>query len=105
MRFTRLPLKPETRLAACRLEAQFASALDMPSIDQPNGGPAAGQWFTATHWSVVLAAKGGHSPQSAEALEKLCRTYWSPLYAFVRRQGHTPQDAQDLTQDFFAWLL
>jgi RNA polymerase sigma-70 factor (ECF subfamily) len=76
-----------------------------PADISTNGGPAAGQWFTATHWSVVLAAKGGHSPQSAEALEKLCRTYWSPLYAFVRRQGHTPQDAQDLTQDFFAWLL
>ena len=45
------------------------------------------------------------SPQAEEALEKLCRTYWYPLYSFVRRQGHSPHDAQDLTQEFFARLL
>ena len=61
--------------------------------------------FTTTHWSVVLAAGQAESPQAAEALEKLCRTYWYPLYAYVRRQGHSPEDAQDLTQDFFAHLL
>jgi RNA polymerase sigma-70 factor (ECF subfamily) len=53
----------------------------------------------------VLAARADDSPQSAEALETLCRTYWFPLYAFVRRQGRTPEDAQDLTQEFFARLL
>jgi DNA-directed RNA polymerase specialized sigma24 family protein len=58
-----------------------------------------------THWSVVLSAKGQDSPQSREALEVLCRTYWRPLYAFVRRRGYGPDDARDLTQDFFAWLL
>ena len=61
--------------------------------------------FTATHWSVVLAAMQQDSPQAAEALDKLCRTYWYPLYAFVRRQGCRPEDAQDLTQGFFAHLL
>jgi RNA polymerase sigma-70 factor (ECF subfamily) len=61
--------------------------------------------FATTHWSVVLAAGDLHSPQSAGALETLCRTYWYPLYAFVRRQGHSAPDAQDLTQEFFARLL
>jgi RNA polymerase sigma-70 factor (ECF subfamily) len=61
--------------------------------------------FVTTHWSVVLAAKDKSSPDSAAALEALCRAYWYPLYAFVRRQGHAPCDAQDLTQEFFARLL
>jgi len=61
--------------------------------------------FATTHWSVVLSAQGRDSPQSAEALETLCRAYWYPLYAYVRRQGYPPEDAQDLTQEFFARLL
>ena len=61
--------------------------------------------FLTTHWSVVLAAKDKSSPESVAALEVLCRTYWYPLYAFVRHQGHSPSDAQDLTQEFFARLL
>jgi len=60
--------------------------------------------FTTTHWSVVLTAQGD-SPAAQEALEKLCRTYWWPLYGFVRRQGYSPEEAQDLTQGFFALLL
>jgi RNA polymerase sigma-70 factor (ECF subfamily) len=60
--------------------------------------------FETTHWSVVLAA-GGDSPASDKALEQLCRTYWYPLYAFVRRTGHSAHDAQDLTQGFFAELF
>jgi RNA polymerase sigma-70 factor (ECF subfamily) len=60
--------------------------------------------FTTTHWSVVLAAQG-ESPAAQEALEKLCRTYWWPIYGFVRRQGYKPEEAQDLTQSFFARLL
>jgi len=63
------------------------------------------EWFTATHWSVVLTAGQTSAPGAAEALEKLCRTYWYPLYAYVRRKGHSPHDAQDLTQEFFARLL
>lgn len=65
----------------------------------------AGGAFAATRWSVVLSARDRQSPRSAEALETLCRSYWYPLYAFVRRQGHSAPDAQDLTQEFFARLL
>lgn len=61
--------------------------------------------FEPTHWSVVLTAAGGDSPGAAEALAQLCRDYWYPLYAFVRRKGFAPHEAQDLTQDFFARLL
>jgi RNA polymerase sigma factor (sigma-70 family) len=64
-------------------------------------GPVA---FTTTQWSVVLNAQG-ESPSAREALEKLCRTYWWPLYGFVRRQGYSPEEGQDLTQGFFAMLL
>ena len=67
--------------------------------------PASNAWFVTTHWSVVLSARDHDSPQSAAALETLCRTYWYPLYAFLRRQGRPPHDAQDLTQGFFARLL
>jgi RNA polymerase sigma-70 factor (ECF subfamily) len=61
--------------------------------------------FATTHWSVVLRANDRHAPDSAAALETLCRTYWPPLYAFVLRQGYPPAEAQDLTQEFFARLL
>ena len=61
--------------------------------------------FATTHWSVVLTAGQSSSSQAAEALEKLCRTYWYPLYAYVRRRGNGVSDAQDLTQDFFYRLL
>src|SRR6266550_1030034 len=60
--------------------------------------------FATTHWSVVLTAQGS-SPAADEALEELCRAYWRPLYAFVRRQGHGVEEAQDLTQGFFARIL
>ena len=60
--------------------------------------------FATTHWSVVLTAQG-ESPAAQEALEKLCRIYWWPLYGFVRRRGYSPEEAQDLTQSFFAQLL
>jgi RNA polymerase sigma factor (sigma-70 family) len=64
-------------------------------------GPVA---FTTTHWSVVLEAQG-ESPAAREALEKLCRTYWRPIYAFLRRQGVGPEEAEDITQGFLAQLL
>ena len=68
---------------------------------------SAGQeaWFATTHWSVVLAAKGGGSRQADAAMEKLCRAYWALLYAYIRREGHGVTEAQDLTQEFFARLL
>jgi len=61
--------------------------------------------FCTTHWSNVLTAADRRSPQSTAALERLCRAYWYPLYAHVRRRGHGPDEAQDLTQEFFARLL
>lgn len=61
--------------------------------------------FASTHWSVVLAAGKTDSPQAEEALAKLCAIYWFPLYAFVRRRGYSPPDAEDLTQEFFARLI
>jgi len=68
-----------------------------------------GQWhrpaFVTTHWSVVLTAASHDTTQSRIALEQLCRVYWYPLYAYVRRRGYNPHDAQDLTQEFFARLL
>lgn len=67
------------------------------------GAPAA--VFATTHWSVVLKAGDTPGDESASALEALCRCYWYPLYAYIRRLGHSPHDAQDLTQSFFAYLL
>ena len=57
--------------------------------------------FPTTSWSVVLAA-GRHSSSSADALSKLCATYWLPIYSFIRRRGYSRDDAEDLTQDV-AW--
>lgn len=67
--------------------------------------PAQGGRFETTHWSVVARAGSGEESRAQEALSQLCQTYWYPLYAFVRRRGHSPADAQDLTQGFFVHLL
>ena len=66
---------------------------------------APGDVFATTHWTVVLAAGKRHTPQSDGALEELCRTYWFPLYAYVRRRGHNKEDAEDSVQAFFARFL
>lgn len=71
----------------------------------PAGSDAHPRLFATTHWSVVLAAGEQDEAQAAAALERLCRDYWYPLYAYVRRRGYRPEDAQDLTQSFFARLL
>jgi RNA polymerase sigma-70 factor (ECF subfamily) len=60
--------------------------------------------FATTHWSMVIAAQG-ESPAADAALEKLCRTYWWPIYSFIRRQGAGPEEGKDLTQSFFALLF
>lgn len=73
-----------------------------PQLPDPGVGAVC---FTTTHWSVVLAAREEDSLQATDALAQLCRTYWYPLYAYIRRHGHELQDAQDLTQEFFARLL
>ena len=77
----------------------------MPPEKKPPGHESAAAWFATTHWSVVLAAKQGEPSEVAAALEKLSRTYWPPLYAYIRRDGHDVTDAQDLTQEFFGRLL
>jgi len=71
-------------------------------IFESAAGPNTGAQFPSTLWSMVRSAQDG---QSTVALERLCRAYWSPLYAYVRRQGYSPEDAQDMTQEFFSRLL
>jgi RNA polymerase sigma-70 factor (ECF subfamily) len=70
-------------------------------------GPPGDRDFATTHWSLVLAATADEASQSRarQALERLCQTYWYPLYAFVRGRGHAAEDAQDLTQAFFARVI
>lgn len=76
----------------------------MNASSTPGTASGAGHFLT-THWSVVLSAQSGQSAKSREALETLCRTYWFPLYAYLRRLGHTPPDAEDLIQGFFARFI
>jgi RNA polymerase sigma-70 factor (ECF subfamily) len=66
---------------------------------------AGGHSFGTTHWSLVLAAAHDSRPDAATALATLCETYWYPLYYYVRRRGYCAEEAQDLTQEFFAVLL
>ena len=73
--------------------------------NRPSSAPAARSRFAQTRWSVVLSAGKSQTTTSQDALAKLCQLYWYPLYAYVRRRGYSPHDAQDLTQDFFARLL
>ena len=61
--------------------------------------------FATTHWSVVVAAGEGGSEPAQHALETLCRAYWFPIYVYVRRKGHGVDEAEDLTQEFFAQLI
>lgn len=73
--------------------------------EPPFGNAAPAGVFATTHWSVVVRAGDSRSPGAASALERLCRTYWYPLYVFVRRKGHNHHDANDLTQAFFERFL
>jgi len=77
----------------------------MPRQGNPTDDRSDPQWFATTHWSVVISAGLTNSSHASEALEKLCRGYWPPLYSYIRRQGYGRADAQDLTQGFFAKLL
>ncbi len=63
------------------------------------------EWFRTTHWSVVLRARNDPSSKAREALAALCQLYWPPIYAYLRRTGHAPSDAEDLTQGFFVHLF
>lgn len=72
-----------------------------PGLGRRQGSPV----FVTTHWSVVLAAASTNTSSAQPALARLCETYWFPLYAYVRRRGYSQEDAEDLTQEFFARLL
>ena len=87
------------------LSALIGCMTTIPDSEQANTPESGGGWFGTTHWSVVLSAGCADAPDAAAALERLCAAYWYPLYAYVRRRGHSPADAQDLTQEFFARLL
>src|SRR5262245_12083668 len=71
----------------------------------PESDAGGARVFATTHWSVVLAAGQGDSAPGQRALETLCGAYWYPIYVYVRRKGHGPDDAQDLTQEFFSQLI
>ena len=78
----------------------------MPSVKQTSEAARdQAAWFATTHWSVVLVACQQNSAAPTEALERLCSTYWYPLFVYLRRSGYQTQDAQDLTQSFFVHLL
>ena len=100
-------LPPETGLyRSWPSEGSAAGGTSVLSPENPTQRTdAAGDIFATTRWTVVLAAGHRSLPQADVALEELCRTYWYPLYAYVRRQGHSREDAEDLTQAFFACLL
>lgn len=76
-----------------------------PVSSVSGNAPNSGVGFCTTHWSVVLAAQEQATPAGREALAHLCSAYWAPLYAFVRRRGRSPEDAEDLTQEFFYQFL
>src|SRR6266571_8081044 len=97
--------------AKLAFRATFYLDRSVPAVDNGASGNAISQStqtgavaFATTHWSVVLTAQG-ESPAAEAALEKLCRTYWQPIYGFVRRQGIGSEEAEDLTQGFFALFL
>jgi len=78
----------------------------MSASDNGTSQTSAGDgWFKTTHWSVVLDAGRGDSPEATAALAKLCQTYWYPVFAFVRRLGNSPENAKDLTQEFFLRVI
>lgn len=77
----------------------------MAANNSASSAPARLPVFVTTHWSVVLAASKNDTAQALAALENLCRAYWYPLYAYVRRRGYSADDAKDLTQSFFTRLL
>jgi RNA polymerase sigma factor (sigma-70 family) len=93
---SRTDLDPNTRSGAATRSPE-----KRPSTEEAHAGRA----FAPTRWSVVLKAARQTGPEADEALATLCEAYWYPLYAYVRRQGHRPADAEDLTQAFFARLL
>jgi RNA polymerase sigma factor (sigma-70 family) len=75
------------------------------AASETSAGASRSPVFVTTHWSVVLTAGRSDTTRARDALARLCQTYWYPLYAYVRRRGYSPHDAEDLTQEFFARFL
>ena len=75
------------------------------SEDESTESGQKGRWFPATHWTDVIATRREGSTTAAEALNRLCSTYWYPIYAYVRRKGHSEEDAEDIVQAFFFHIL
>src|SRR4051812_6216372 len=86
----------DTILTRCLREAPMAGK---------GPGTSGSARFTTTNWQLILAARGGDVPEARDALSDLCATYWYPLYAYLRRRHHAADQAEDLTQGFFASLL
>lgn len=86
---------------------ECCNTVEMPLGEHvnPESGQAPAKQFHTTHWSEVLAAGETGTDQAAAALGRLCQTYWFPVYAFIRKRGHSPEEAQDFTQEFFAGFL
>jgi RNA polymerase sigma factor (sigma-70 family) len=93
--------KNETPSSSARASGATDGTPPPPSTERLAGSPA----FVTTHWSVVLTASRTDTARARDALARLCQAYWHPLYAYVRRVGNSPHDAQDLTQEFFKRLL
>src|SRR5437762_5780881 len=74
-------------------------------IPPATNAPTSAMGFHTTHWTLILEARDQQGPTAGAALESLCGTYWYPLYAFIRRQGASPHEAEDLTQEFFHRFL
>jgi len=82
------------------------TAIPMITFERPSSSSARPEAvFQSTLWSQVRAAARPEAPEARRALETLCRIYWQPIHAFLRRSGHDPESAKDLTQGFFAYLL
>src|SRR6266850_5306281 len=93
-----------TVLSRVRIVVAHTNGVPMSSLSK-TGDIARTNDFPPTHWEVVAAAGSDSSADCQAALELLCRSYWHPLYAYVRRRGYGAHDAEDLTQDFFAQFL
>ena len=88
----------------CFFCSEYCPSVVPADVTSKAGSRAAGV-FATTHWSVVVSAGDSQSAEAEWAMERLCRSYWYPLYAFVRRRGYGHEDASDLTQAFFATFL
>jgi RNA polymerase sigma factor (sigma-70 family) len=87
------------------LQSENRVTMAAPETAKPDSKAPVVGLFATTHWSVVLAARNRGTLDASAALERLCQTYWPPLYAYLRQFGYAPEEAQDLTQDFFAHFL